>query len=752
MPDAIAHFRIDSGGHPCWHRLTDHLDAVAEQADAFAKTFGSSDWARSIGMLHDLGKFHPEWQEYIRRQAAPEAYLERNKRPRHSGVGAIAALELLQNCPPAKVLAYCIAGHHSGLADWYGDLEHRLMIEHRERDLYEKVRSLPEASRFLSFPSPQTQPPPWGRAPEQLHLWVRMLFSCLVDADVLDTERFMQPDVAVQRGRYRTLRELRSRYNEFIKQLETLVPRTPLNQIRQHIRLQCLKSAELQPGFFSLVVPTGGGKTLASIGFALEHALQHGLERIIFAIPYTSIIEQTAAVLRYGTDMPDSGTELFGSDAVIEHHSNLDPDEETLRSRLATENWDAPIIVTTTVQLFESLFGYRPSQLRKLHNIARSVIIVDEAQLLPPEHLRPLLSVLQGLVDYFGCTILLMTATLPVLEGTIGSHPATIQGIRGVRAIIENPSELAQKLDRVDLIAACARDNRTTWEELASQLTGYEQVLCIVNSRKDCRDLHRLMPPGTYHLSSLQCGQERSRTIQQIKERLRHGECVRVISTQLVEAGVDIDFPVVYRALAGLDSIAQAAGRCNRENRLPQKGKVVVFDPPTRVPSGVLRKAADATAELLRTRGELRLVPECYTEYFEAFYRRINDFDIAQFDERLVNGAVEFTFAFRSFADAFRIVDDRVRESVVVWYTDPITGTDSRELIEDIRYGRDTYKTWRMLQRYVVTLYRSEVEKLARSGYIERCEGIWVQAVDGLYVPGIGIQFDDSTWFDDFVV
>lgn len=752
MADAIAHLRIDSGGQPCWHRLTDHLDAVAAQAAAFAETFCSSDWARTIGMLHDLGKFHPEWQEYIRRQAAPEASLERSKRPRHSGVGAIAALERFRDSPPAKVLAYCIAGHHSGLADWYGDLEHRLMIEERERSLYEIVRSLPEASQFLSFPPPQTEPPPWGRAPEQLHLWVRMLFSCLVDADVLDTERFMQPYVAVQRGRYRTLQELRSRYDAFIEQLEASVPRTPLNEIRRHIRLQCLESAALPPGFFSLVVPTGGGKTLASIGFALVHACRHGLDRIIVAIPYTSIIEQTAAVLRYGTDMPDSCAELFGSDAVVEHHSNLDPEEETLRSRLATENWDAPIIVTTTVQLFESLFGCRPSQLRKLHNIARSVIILDEAQLLPPEHLRPLLSVLQGLVDYFGCTVLLMTATLPVLEGTIGSHAAAIQGIRGVRVIIENPSELAQQLDRVDLITARARDNRITWEELACQLTGYEQVLCIVNSRKDCRDLHQHMPPGTYHLSSLQCGQERSRTIQQIKERLRHGEHVRVISTQLVEAGVDIDFPVVYRALAGLDSIAQAAGRCNRENRLPEKGKVVVFDPPTCVPSGVLRKAVDATAELFRTRGELRLEPEFYTEYFETFYRRINDFDIARFEERLASGAGEFTFAFRSFADAFRIVDDRVRESVVVWYTDPITGTDSRALIEDIRHGRDTYKTWRMLQRYVVTLYRSEVEKLAQSGYIERCEGIWVQAVEGLYVPGIGIQFDDSTWFGDFVV
>lgn len=399
--------------------------------------------------------------------------------PRHSGVGAIAALERFDAAPPARIVAYCIAGHHSGLADWCPDLEHRLTIEQRERELYRQVCTLTHAQPILGCQPPHSKPSPYGKDRAQLHLWVRMLFSCLVDADVLDTERFMQPDVAAQRGSYPSLDELRSRYSAFIEQLERSAQPTPLNQLRRQIRLQCIKNAAQPPGFFSLVVPTGGGKTLASIGFALEHAARHGLQRIIVAIPYTSIIEQTAAVLRYGSDTPSPGMELFGSEAIVEHHSNLDPEEETLRSRLATENWDAPIIVTTTVQLFESLFGCRPSQLRKLHNIARSVIILDEAQLLPAEHLRPLLSVLQGLVDYFGCTVLLMTATLPVLEGTIGSPPAQLQGIKGVRAIIENPRELAQKLDRVELVVDRARGTPLTWEELARELGGYSQVLCI---------------------------------------------------------------------------------------------------------------------------------------------------------------------------------------------------------------------------------------------------------------------------------
>jgi len=754
----VAHVRTEPNGQAQWHSLAEHLESVATSAAAYADCFGSSDWAYYIGLLHDLGKFHPDWQAYLRSQPSHDPNVRKPKGPRHSGVGAIAALERFQQCAPARTIAYCIAGHHAGLADWYGDLDHRLTIEERERAYYECVRALPHVEQFLTCTAPTSQPPPWKDAPEQLHLWVRMLFSCLVDADILDTERFMQPDVAAERGRYPQLDQLRTKFEQYIEQLECSAPQTLINEIRKEIHRQCRAKAALEPGFFSLVVPTGGGKTLASVAFALEHAWRYGHQRIIVAIPYTSIIEQTGAVLRYGSDSGDRDGELFG-DAVVEHHSNFDPiadtpdqDELFQRARLATENWDAPIIVTTTVQLFESLLGCRPSQVRKLHNIARSVIILDEAQLLPSVHLRPILSVLQGLVDYFGCTVVLMTATLPTFEGTIGAPPNVLKGLSGVRAIIENPNDLAQKLDRVELTVEKKAEEKLSWDELAQILSSYEQVLCIVNSRKDCRDLHRLMPEGTFLLSTLLCGQHRSHRIREIKERLRRGEPVRVISTQLIEAGVDIDFPVVYRALAGLDSIAQAAGRCNREQRLPTKGRVVVFRPPTRIPQGVLSKAEDATSELLRTRQSLALSPEYYEAYFKSFFRRVNSFDEAGFDECLVRDARKFIFQFRSFAEKFHIVDDRARENIVVWYTDPTTGIDSRSLIDEICHGRATYRTWRMLQRYVVSLFRNEVEQLARRGYITKCENIWVQNIEQLYDRDSGLQLDERTWFDDFVV
>ena len=297
------------------------------------------------------------------------------------------------------------------------------------------------------------------------------------------------------------------------------------------------------------------------------------------AIPYTSIIEQTAKVYKYGTDddaliaeLKKSGKCLFGEENVLEHHCNFDFDKDDknnlyAKQKLATENWDAPIIVTTNVQLFESLFNAHPSHCRKLHNIVDSVIILDEAQMFPTEYLKSILSVLQGLVKCFGVTVVLCTATQPALEGTIGSDTKTFEGISEnlITDIIDNPQELAEQLKRVEINTDFAKEKMPDWESVRDELCEYEQVLCIVQTRKDCRTLHSLMPEGTIHLSALMCAEERSDVIAKIKDRLRNYQPVRVISTQLVECGVDIDFPVVFRALAGLDSVAQAAGRCNRD-------------------------------------------------------------------------------------------------------------------------------------------------------------------------------------------
>lgn len=754
MDTAIAHFYCDAAGKLHWHSLDQHLDDVTQRAAAFARAFGNEDWAEYLGALHDLGKFHPDWQRYIHAQASTNGNTALS-RPRHSGVGAIAAWEGAHQCPPARVLAYCIAGHHAGLDNWYGGLQDRLNSMD-EQTLYRVVAELPSAQTYLLKKLPSSAPPFAGTQDyEQAHLWVRMLFSCLVDADFLDTEAFMQPGRASVRGDYPSLEELKKRYDQFMAEKETTAPDTPLNRLRKQIRQMCIEYASEKPGFFSLVVPTGGGKTLASIGFALAHALAHGMERIIIAIPYTSIIEQTSAVLRYGTDDPEeikrrieSGQVLFGEDAVIEHHSNLNPDRETERSRLASENWDAPIIVTTNVQLFESLFATKPSTCRKLHNLARSVIILDEAQMLPPEHLRPILSALHGLVKYFGVSVVLMTATLPVLEGTIGSAPAAIQGLPRAVQLIKEPDKLAQDFQRYRQLEL-QFVSQLTWEQVRDQLCQHEQVLAIVNSRKDCRDLHALMPEGTVHLSALMCPADRSRVLARVKHALRTKEPIRVISTQLVEAGVDIDFPVVYRALAGLDSIAQAAGRCNREGKR-ERGLLVVFSPPRRAPVGLLRKGEDATGELMRTHPTLELTPSMFERYFRMFYRRVNTFDKARFEVHLVSESSQFIFAFREFAEQFSLIEDGAQESVIVRYRDPDFPEHSNEhLLERLARGDVDRQLLRRLQRYSVTLYRTEIEYAAQRGYITRCNGYWVQEVEHFYAPGIGVQLDDRF---DYVV
>jgi CRISPR-associated endonuclease/helicase Cas3 len=761
---SIAHIRRLEDGSTEVQALEEHLHNVAARARHFASVFGNGDWAEYIGMLHDLGKFNPDWQKYIKSKLDEDASNEgpSAKGPPHSGVGAIAAFERAPRHPSGRIhpagpiSAYCIAGHHGGLNDWEGGVNSRL---EEERPYYKLVTEIPSAQPYLQHPLPHSKPCFLNNQPnlEHAHLWIRMLFSCLVDADFLDTEAFMQPEHAAQRSTYPPLSELRERYLRFMEEKERLAPDTPINQARRDIRRQCINAASAAPGFFSLTIPTGGGKTLSSIGFALEHAVTHGLERIIMAIPYTSITEQTAAVLRYGSDDPteivqriERGNVLFG-DAVIEHHSNLDPERETVRSRLASENWDAPIIVTTTVQLFESLFAVRPSACRKLHNLARSVIIIDEAQLLPPEHLRPILSVLRGLVEHFGASVVFMTATQPVLEGRIGSPPNTINGLEQVTPLVTNTSQLARHFERVELVYPNPQEIQpSTWEELSAQLCTHRQVLAIVNSRADCRQLHAHMPEGTVHLSALMCPEERSTTIAHIKRALREGREIRVVSTQLIEAGVDIDFPVVYRALAGLDSIAQAAGRCNREGK-HARGQVIVFAPPKQAPPGLLRKGDATTRELLRKKGMLSLEPDMYAEYFRLFYRRLNTFDEANFDALLVRDASEFNFQFRTFAERFSMIDGSSQHAIIVRYTDPVSQRSSLPLIEQLRARKPDRTLMRQLQRFSVTLYRQAFEYARSRGYIESIEDVWVQATDDLYVPGLGLVLDQIE-LHDYVV
>ncbi|AMN45526.1 CRISPR-associated endonuclease/helicase Cas3 [Steroidobacter denitrificans] len=750
-PLPIAHATRDADGN--WrppHDLLEHLHEVGELAADFARRYGA-DWARLAGRWHDLGKFRPRFQKYIRFVSGFEADAhikgEAGKAP-HSTAGALLACEHFEKAgfgPAGRVLAYLIAGHHAGLADWFGGLRERLEDPKSRAELDESLVEQPPTELLDSGDfKPDLRAVPGGR--DGFALWIRMLFSALVDADFLDTERYMDPDRFASRNTWPTLEELAPLFDAHMTKLVAGADPTPVNALRADILRQCHDAAALDAGLFSLTVPTGGGKTLSGMAFALEHARGHSKRRIIHVIPYTSIIEQTADVFR----------DIFG-DAVVEHHSNAEsePDKETSASRLACENWDAPIVVTTNVQFFESLFASRTSRCRKLHNIVDSVVILDEAQLLPPEFLQPILDVLNLLTRHYGVTVVLSTATQPALASR--EYFDTRQNRRGldnVREIISDPDALYVALERVEVRLPSDWHQPTDWPQLTEALCAHESVLAIVNTRKDARALWEAMPQGTLHLSALMCGAHRSQVIADIKARLKAGASTSVVSTQLVEAGVDVDFPVVYRALAGLDSIAQAAGRCNREGRLKGKGEVVVFVPPEPAPQGLLRQGENACREVLRDAADSPLARTRFAAYFERLYYGCQ-LDKAGIRELLsVKDSHELAVDFRTAAEKFRLIDDEDSLPIVVRYS----GKDGRDERIDqwlAMLRRDGPQRWlmRKLQRYTVSLRRRQVLPLLNRGDIEEIlPGLYAQTGDGLYDENLGLLPEGKVWkAGDFV-
>ncbi len=734
MTKPIAHVRQNKEGQFIEHWLEEHLLAVAKLAGDFAKAFESGGWSELAGLWHDIGKYSAEFQGYIKSASGydPEAHIEGSKgRVNHSSAGAIHALDQLGM--PGRVSAYLIAGHHAGLPDWCkleggtgGVLRERLL----EREHLEKVRTAPIPDHILNpelTPNLKTLSRMGGS--EGFALWVRMLFSCLVDADFLDTEGFMDVGKAGERGNYPQITDLINSFNQYMESLIKGAPDTPVNRLRAEILRQCRDKACEAPGLYSLTVPTGGGKTLSAMAYALEHAIKYEKARVIYVIPYTSIIEQTANTFR----------EVFG-DAVIEHHSNLDTDKESSQSRLATENWDAPIIVTTNVQFFESLFAARTSRCRKLHNIVNSIVILDEAQLLPTEFLEPILSVMNLLTEHYGVTFMLSTATQPALNSRSG-----FKGLEGVREIIDDPDDLYLKLERVDVEMPGDMKAPLSWEEIAKELEAYDSVLAIVNTKRAAHDLHALMPKETFHLSAFLCGQHRSDLIAEIKARLKSSEPVRVISTQLIEAGVDMDFPVVYRALAGLDSIAQAAGRCNREGKQKDKGKVVVFVPPKPAPSGHLRHGEQITVGLLSGFTGNPLTREKFTQYFERFYKTVHSLDKHKIQCLLTpqgSGDDQLQVQFRTAAKKFRLIED-VGQAVLVKY---VTEENKEVLSLMGKLEKEGPQRWlmRKLQRYSVTVSEYHFKQLLENHEIhEIWPGIYAQLSDTLYHPVLGLLTEE---------
>lgn len=688
----------EEGGH--WQLLKDHLEGTAKIACEFASVFESKDWGYIAGLLHDTGKYSQQFQDRLR--ATVNAHIEQNSRIDHSTYGARV---INQKWPKGegKVLSYCIAGHHAGLPDGKSN---------DASCLYKRVeKPLP-----YDFNCPETifdqKKPELPFIPNhdkmrfcfETSFFTRMIYSCLVDADFLDTEKHMAPEKAKHRPVSISLSELHQKLKGHLTALENRADKTEINTIRGGILKDCLKAAKQNAGLFSLTVPTGGGKTLSSMAFGLDHAIRWGHRRIIYVIPYTSIIEQNADVFR----------KIFGDDIILEHHSNYEPKKEDYRSRLASENWDAPIVVTTNVQFFESLFAYRSSRSRKLHNIAGSVIVLDEVQSLPSELLLPCLEAIRELASHYNCSIVLCSATQPA----IGFREDFTKGLENVREIVCEPDILHTQMKRVKVENLKKQSN----EQIIQRIVSCEQVLCIVNTKKQARKLFDGVrtEENAFHLSTLMTPIHRSGKFQMIRRFLDENKPCKIISTQLIEAGVDIDFPVVLRAVTGIDSIAQAAGRCNREGRL-ECGKVFIFEPEDGLPPGYFRHTAQTAEGIMRRFPNDILSLEAIEEYFREYYWFKGE---KQLDEKgildmLQAGIVECDFPFRQIADSFRLIEQATKPVVV-----PFSVSEDEEkvvkcLLEKIEYADNLRGYSRRLQKYTVQVHHYYWNKLMENGCLE---------------------------------
>lgn len=728
-----------------WEPLEIHLRNVAEGEDgtsgaaAFAASFDAHDWGRIAGLWHDIGKYSSEFQQYLQ-HANDDTKQYSAARVDHSTAGAQHAVRSFPGSV-GRLLAYCIAGHHGGLPDDQDATGGKSGLAPRLEKQIPYYSSAP--SEVLNQPPPPQLSLTWADDSRsrafQLSVFCRMLFSCLVDADYLATEAFMRPARSANRPAPDLKpADLVAQFDTYVDQMAAGGKQTEVNRRRAEVLEQCRAAAELPRGLFSLTVPTGGGKTLSSLAFALRHAALHDLRRVIYAIPFTSIIEQNAEVFRRALN--DASQRI-----VLEHHSNFDSPEsrdesseaesQTPWHRLAAENWEAPVVVTTNVQLFESLFASKPSRCRKLHRIARSIIILDECQTLPVNLLHPTLSMLDELCRNYGCTVVLCSATQPAVQRRDG-FPI---GLEDVREIVRDPPGLYQSLTRVRV----NRVGKLADEELADELRKLDQVLCVVNTRAHAARLFTLLCEqadpinGLFHLSTQMCAAHRSAVLRLIRSRLRRGDTCRVVSTQLIEAGVDVDFPTAYRAMTGLDSIAQAAGRCNREGRR-EYGDVFVFDTDVN-PRGDLRLRRQVAEEIAPEHEDL-LSLEAMEHFFrQHFWSRKETWDEHEILSRFSLRNTGLRCQFREVAEKYRLIFDN-QQPVIVPYC-----RRGRALVDRLRRMHEPpgRSFDRQLQRYSVGVYDWQfhqlLEKQAIAPYQDR---FFVLENTEAYDANLGLQLN----------
>lgn len=724
-----------------WQPLKDHLTNVGNLAYEKASHFSAGDIAEIAGLLHDLGKYCEEFQSRLR--GSPQ-------RVDHATWGAKVAIERYPQF--GILLAYAIAGHHAGLADGReSDKTQKIsaLSNRLNRELDTKLDAIWEEQIDLKEKPTQPQMNPMrGLNIFQFSLLGRMLYSCLVDADFLDTEAFYHRiENSPQRDEaYPTLLELRGTLDRYLRQTR-FQSKEGINAVRARILKYVRTQADQVPGLFSLNVPTGGGKTLTSLAFALDHAIKHGQRRVILVIPFTSIVEQNAAVFREA--LGD-----LGEQAVLEHHSAFmdekvdysNPDSRD-KLRQAAENWEAPIVVTTAVQFFESLFANRSSQCRKLHNIANSVVILDEAQTIPTKLLRPCVATIAELALNYRTSLVLCTATQPALLAEDGFDG----GLEHVRELAPNPFQLHQDLARV-----CVKHIGPLYDDdLTEQLIHQHQVLCIVNNRRHARSLFEQIRhiTGSYHLTTLMCAQHRSHKLKEIREKLDVGEPCRVIATSLIEAGVDVDFPMVYRAEAGLDSIAQAAGRCNREGRQSKETSLVkVFTVASdwRMPPE-LEQYAQACRTVFRKSSDNPLSLDAIRDYFqEVYWTKGKHLDAYSLLKQTQDGGID-GIPYEQMARQFRMIESNMKP-VIVPYASLTEEADRRELkilIQQLAHAEYVGLAGRNIQRYLVQVPEYGLNALRAAGAVqpvqpERFGEQFLELVStNLYDPECGLTWED---------
>ncbi len=718
-----------------WQPLAEHLRNVAEKARlravaARTAAFGLSEAALVAGLLHDLGKYRVEFQEYLhdcRDKGNPLTF--------HKQAGAAKALFHFNHAP----IALAVMGHHGGIPDWTtlkADLK-QLAGEPTAQIVWPyAIDDCPELAALA----------PGVPTLRGIHadLFTRVLFSCLVDADWTDTGEHdrkckglaVEPDPPALDPSARLAKVL-----SYIESRARQCPEQHIKNIRAQILDACLNRADDVPGVFSLTVPTGGGKTLAGLAFALKHAAKRDLRRIIYVAPYMSILEQNISVFREALGIGPDAADLFEHYSLAELPGDADGNETNREASVRrAENWDAPVIVTTNVQFFESLFSNKPGRCRKLHNIARSVVILDECQSLPPGLVAPTCCMLQQLVTDLGCSIVLCTATQPAFNH---ASLKTVERL-DAREIIPGELDLFKDLKRVTLMWPQAGDMPLTWSNVAEQMQQEPSALCVVNTKKAARaifdELKNRSTPGLYHLSTAMCPAHRREKLAAIRRLLAIGSPCFVVSTQLIEAGVDVDFPFLMRELAPLESIIQAAGRCNREGRIVEGGRVVVFrSAEGKIPPDHWYKAGrDTLSTHFLARGYVPQIddPAIIREYYGRLYFS-GDLDGEGIQ------AMRQKFQFKQVAEAYRLIDNAGQPVVISKWT-PFQNEIEELLVEIQR--RPAKALFRRLARFQVNLFPHQI---LRASHLIHEDPSGVVVWDGDYDDDTGIVEEIA---DSFIV